>query len=470
MSLSKTAYNQPDRNSFTGSQVSETEINTSYGGNNFLRQYLDINSQMYTSAFLEYNLKFGKDHKLSLGYNGNHNFTISKYRLIQTTKNFNSNSNFILNPFEIDSKLTEDLLDYEISFQESSNANWKSKLEETINSGYANIFFKFSEKFDVNAGLRVEKYDRITKYKEIGNFDQNYKKNTTDDIYFLPSVNAKYSSSESANFRFAASQTYTKPVVMEAFPLQLVNPDGTVFQGNSYLKNSKNSNIDIKYELFPTTKELFAIGLFGKSVKNPIERTFLANSGATITSFKNSESATIYGVEAEFILDLNRISSKLKDFSWGFNTSVMQTEVTVPDFALDPSGTLSPSIETHKKRELQGASKWLINSDLKYQFNLNKNWSNTLSAVYSVFGKRIYSVGTAGIDHIYELPVSKLDIVLASKLSEHIDLKLVADNVLNPKTILELGKNNKDTFIGNSNVIQDYKKGVGFSFNLSYTF
>ena len=470
LSLSKTAYNQPDRNSFTGSQVSETEINTSYGGNNFLRQYLDINSQMYTSAFLEYNLKFGKDHKLSLGYNGNHNFTISKYRLIQTTKNFNSNSNFILNPFEIDSKLTEDLLDYEISFQESSNANWKSKLEETINSGYANIFFKFSEKFDVNAGLRVEKYDRITKYKEIGNFDQNYKKNTTDDIYFLPSVNAKYSSSESANFRFAASQTYTKPVVMEAFPLQLVNPDGTVFQGNSYLKNSKNSNIDIKYELFPTTKELFAIGLFGKSVKNPIERTFLANSGATITSFKNSESATIYGVEAEFILDLNRISSKLKDFSWGFNTSVMQTEVTVPDFALDPSGTLSPSIETHKKRELQGASKWLINSDLKYQFNLNKNWSNTLSAVYSVFGKRIYSVGTAGIDHIYELPVSKLDIVLASKLSEHIDLKLVADNVLNPKTILELGKNNKDTFIGNSNVIQDYKKGVGFSFNLSYTF
>ena len=470
LSLSKTAYNQPDRNSFTGSQVSETEINTSYGGNNFLRQYLDINSQMYTSAFLEYNLKFGKDHKLSLGYNGNHNFTISKYRLIQTTKNFNFNSNFILNPFEIDSKLTEDLLDYEISFQESSNANWKSKLEETINSGYANIFFKFSEKFDVNAGIRVEKYDRITKYKEIGNFDQNYKKNTTDDIYFLPSVNAKYSSSESANFRFAASQTYTKPVVMEAFPLQLVNPDGTVFQGNSYLKNSKNSNIDIKYELFPTTKELFAIGLFGKSVKNPIERTFLANSGATITSFKNSESATIYGVEAEFILDLNRISSKLKDFSWGFNTSVMQTEVTVPDFALDPSGTLSPSIETHKKRELQGASKWLINSDLKYQFNLNKNWSNTLSAVYSVFGKRIYSVGTAGIDHIYELPVSKLDIVLASKLSEHIDLKLVADNVLNPKTILELGKNNKDTFIGNSNVIQDYKKGVGFSFNLSYTF
>ena len=26
---------------------------------------------------------------------------------------------------------------------------------------------------------------------------------------------------------------------MEAFPLQLVNPDGTVFQGNSYLKTVK---------------------------------------------------------------------------------------------------------------------------------------------------------------------------------------------------------------------------------------
>ena len=79
-------------------------------------------------AFFEYNLKFGKDQKLSLGYNGNHNFTTSKYRFIQTSKSRTDyNPNFVINPFELDSQINKDLLDYKISFEESSNANWKSK-------------------------------------------------------------------------------------------------------------------------------------------------------------------------------------------------------------------------------------------------------------------------------------------------------------------------------------------------------
>jgi outer membrane receptor protein involved in Fe transport len=471
VSLAKTAFNQPDRNSYTGSQESETEINMSYGGNNFLRQYLDVKSDLFSSAFVEYNFKFGKDkdNKLSIGYNGNHNFTKSSYRFIVTNKNFDTSSNFTINPFEVDQQIQQDLLDYEISFKESSNANWKAKLEETIQAGYANLFYKVSDKFDVNAGVRIESYDRITKYKEIGSWDQNYKKTTTKEQYVLPSVNAKYSLTEKTNIRLAASQTYTKPVIMESFPIQIVNPDGTVFQGNPNLSNSNNTNIDLKYEVFPTNKELLAVGVFGKNIDNPIEKTFLPNSGATITTFLNSDKAVLYGLEAEFILDLGRLSNSLKAVSWGFNTSIMQTKVTVPNIVDGPNGPTT-SIETHKDRELQGASKWLINSDLKYQFNLNKNWSNTLTAVYSVFGKRIYAIGTAGIDHIYELPVSKLDLVLTSKLSSHIDLKLSADNILNPYNRLELGTKHDALFIENSNTIQDFKKGVGFSFNLSYTF
>jgi outer membrane receptor protein involved in Fe transport len=148
----------------------------------------------------------------------------------------------------------------------------------------------------------------------------------------------------------------------------------------------------------------------------------------------------------------------------------MQTQVTVPNTNVTPTGNIGPSIETHKDRELQGASKWLINSDLKYDFKFTKDWTNTLSVVYSVFGKRIYSIGTAGIDHVYELPVSKLDLVWTSKVNKHIDFKLAADNLLNPYYRLELGNNNKDTFIEQSRRIQDYKRGIGFSLNLSYTF
>lgn len=472
VSLANTKYNQPDRNSYTGTYVSENEILSNYGGNNFLRQFLDIKNDLYSSAFVEYNFAFGKDqqHKLTLGYNGNHNFTQSSYRFITLNKNFSTPSTFTINPFELNNQIETDLMNYEVSYQEASNANWKSKLEETIQAGYAGIFYKISEKFDLNAGMRLESFDRITKYKEIGSWDQAYKKINTNEVYFLPSINAKYGITEKSNLRLAASQTYTKPVIMESFPISIVNPDGTVYQGNPYIKNSTNVNVDLKYELFPTNKEMLAIGIFGKNIDKPIERTFIANPGTTILSFLNSDKALLYGVEAEFIFDLARLSQNLKNLSFAFNTSLMQTKVTVPNQVIGPTGVLANSLETHRDRELQGASKWLINSDIKYQFNLGKEWSNTLTAVYSVFGKRIYSIGTAGIDHIYELPVSKLDLVLLSKITKSIEVKLSADNILNPYNKLELGNNNLDTFIENSAIIQNFKRGVGYSFNLSYSF
>ncbi|UOK43446.1 MULTISPECIES: TonB-dependent receptor [Flavobacterium] len=468
VSLAKTAYDQPDRNSYTGHQLAEDNVLVSYGGNNFLRQYLDVKNDVFSSAFLEYNFKFGKEHKLSVGYNGNTNSTESSYRFIQTISP--NNIIFNLNPFTVNEQIKTDLLNNVISYQESSNANWKAKLEENNNAGYANLFYKFSEKFDVNAGFRAENYDRTTKYKGIGSFDQPYITVNTNKMYFLPSVNAKYGLNENMNLRFAASQTYSKPVILESYPLQLVNPDNTVFQGNPYLVNSDNTNIDLKFEMFPTSKEMFAVGLFGKNIKNPIERSYLTSPGSTITTFLNSENAKLYGLEAEFILDLQRVSSTFKDLSWGFNTSLMHTKVTVSDVVTSPNGNPIVNIETHKDRELQGASKWLINSDLKYQFNMSNTWTNTLSVVYSVFGKRIYSVGTTGLDHIYELPVSRLDLVLNSKLSKHFDLKLSADNILNPQTKFELGRENTSTFNEASYLMRNFKKGVGFSFNLGYTF
>lgn len=471
-SLASTQYSQPDRNSYTGTYVSENQILSSYGGNNFLRQFLELQSDLYSSAFAEYTFAFGKnnENKLTLGYNGNHNFTTSSYRFIVLNKNFTTASNFTVNPFEINNQIATDLLNYEVSYQEASNANWKSKLEETTQAGYTGLYYKFSEKFDINAGVRFEVFDRITKYKEIGSWDQAYKKIKSNELYVLPSVNVKYSVNEKSNLRLAASQTYTKPVIMESFPISIVNPDGTVYQGNPYIENSTNLNMDLKYELFPSSKEMFAVGVFGKQIDKPIERTFIANPGTTILSFLNSDKAILYGLEAEIIFDLGRLSERLKSVSWGFNTSIMQSKVTVPNQVVGPTGNLGISLETHKDRKLQGASDWLINSDLKYQFNLGKDWNNTLTAVYSVFGKRIYSIGTAGIDHIYELPVSKLDLVLTSKLTKKIDLKLAADNILNPYNRLELGNKNTDTFIEDSRIIQDFKKGIGYSFSLSYTF
>ncbi|MEO8516330.1 MAG: carboxypeptidase-like regulatory domain-containing protein [Flavobacterium sp.] len=477
VSYAKTKYAQPDRKSFEGGYTADNNmINTSYGGNNFLRQYLEINGDYFFSSMLEYTLKFGKNEKqnaLNIGYNGNNSAMQSSYRFISTQTNggvfsLNAEAN------SIDTQIQEDLNNGIFSFRESSNASYKVKLAEFVNAGYANLLLKFGEKWEVNGGLRAESTHKETKFRGLGSFDAPFKKRKVDNLYFLPSINVKYAATEKTNVRFAGSKTYTKPVIMESFPLSYINADGTSVQGNALLKNSDNYNGDLKLEIFPSSKEMITLGVFGKYLQNPIERAYIVNATtSTIASYLNSKSANIYGIEAEFILDLERINKNLTNFSFGLNTTVMNSKVKTGPYETqdeDGNATSRESIETHQTRKLQGASNFMVNSDIKYQFDFNKNWSNTISLVYAVFSKRIYAVGTNGQDHTYELPYQQLDFVWGSKLSEHIDLKFSADNILNPERNLEFGNDGKHPILEASQTASGYKKGIGFSLKLGYTF
>lgn len=467
-SYALTKYNQPDRKAFSGIKTDNDGIIASIAGNNFIKQYLEITGNSYFSGLAEYNLKFGADkgHKLTVGYNGNMSDMESSYRFISPTPGPNIDAP--LN--NIDDQLNGYIAGGAFNFRESSNSTYKAILKEGANAGYANLLYKFNDKFELNGGVRFESTNRETKYRNQGSFDEPYVTLNYDKTYFLPSLNAKYSVTEKANVRLAGGITYTKPVIMEAYPIEYINADGTSMKGNPYLVNSDNYNVDLKYEFFPTAKEMFAVGLFSKQMKNPIERTLTANAaGSTIITYLNSDNAVIYGAEIEFIYDLERLTNTFKNFSLGFNTSLMSTKAEVKPFIINPDGSVTQTIETHTSRDLQGASKWLINSDLKYQFDVNKNWSNTLSLVYSVFGKRIYAVGTNGLDHIYELPVSQLDFVWSSKLSQHFDLKFSADNLLDPARKFEIGDNSVTPVVGDP-LTRSYKKSRGFSLSLGYTF
>ena len=471
-SFSKTSYQQPDRKFFTGTLEGD-QIITNYGGNNFLRQYFDIDGTFYFSALAEYGIKFGskeeKQHQLTVGYNGNMSATETSYRFISTS----SSPNFTTTLDNIDTQIRADLASGNVfNFRESSNAQYKSKLSDNVHAGYASVLLHFGEKWEVNGGVRAEQTSRETKYRENGSFNDPFLKINVDKTFILPSASVKYSVTEDANLRMAVGQTYTKAVLIEMLPLTYINADGTATTGNPFLVNSDNFNFDLKYELFPTATETFSVGVFGKKINNAIERTFGANAGGFITTFANTGDAKLYGIEADFILDLGRINDGLSKFAWGFNTSVMQTNVKVNKYFMSSAGVMAESGETHRDRDLQGASKWLINSDLKYQFDFSEKWTNTISAVYSVFGKRIFSVGTNGMDHLYEMPVNRLDLVWGSKVSDHFDFKLSAHNILNPKVKFEMGEHvgAGSTFTEDSRTYTDYKRGVGFSLGLNYTF
>ena len=467
-SFVKTSFQQPDRKFIVGNRINQTDISTTYGGNNLNRQYLNVKGNYYVSGLLEYNWAIfetekGKTNKLSLGYNTFRNDLSSTYRfisgrpLVGTTTTLNTNLN------TIDTQISSDIANGLLNYTEETNAEYKVKMNQFVNAGYANLFWNFGESLEVNAGVRFENSDRIIKYRPISaSIDDAYSKLKDQELYVLPSLNAKYSLNEKNNLRFATSKTITRPVTMEVLPITYINADGTAIIGNSNLKDSENLNVDIKYELFPNSKEMIVVGLFGKSINNPIERIFLPTSGGQTSAFQNSEKATLFGAELEFLLQLSRISETLSDFSFGFNTSVMKTKVTV-DLSQN-------QIENSPSRKLQGASDWLINSDLKYDFEFNKTMKNSITLVYGVYGDRIFAVGTAGLDHVYEKSFSKLDLVWTSKLSKNIDAKFSADNLLNPAYQLEMGNESTVNITETSLLQKEYKRGVGLSLSLSYTF
>jgi outer membrane receptor protein involved in Fe transport len=126
--------------------------------------------------------------------------------------------------------------------------------------------------------------------------------------------------------------------------------------------------------------------------------------------------------------------------------------------------------DTFEKRKLQGASDWLVNSDIKYEFNSGDTWKNTASLVYSVYGERIFAVGIAGYDHIYEKPFHKLDLVWSSVINKKWNFKFSVDNILDPIYKRELGTNNKISIDEASYLLQSYQRGIGFSTNLTYSF
>ena len=469
IAYTKTFYEQPDRKSFLGLKINDEKTLINFSNNNIFRQFLDIDSKYHIAGLGEYSWKFGrediaKSHKLSVGYNGYMNKLETSFRfLVSRTLPSSTSSQVLANTNTPDEALKNAINNGDFIYNEGSRPNYKVKLDEAINAGYADLLLKLSEKVELNLGVRAERSKRIISFKNQGSFEDSFIMKTKTKLDVLPAFNLKYKMNENANLRFAASKTITRPVLFEALPIEFPNLDGTVEQGNFDVLNSDNYNFDLKYEIFPTSKEFIAVTAFSKYLLNPIERIFLqtAGSGGQITSYDNSKKAVLFGAELEFLVQMSRISPVLDKFSLGFNTSLMYSKVNIKE---------NNTLENNPTRDLQGASPWLINTDLKYDFDLSKTWKNSLTLVYNVYGKRIFAVGTNGLDNYYEMPFNKLDFIWSSKLTNNWDLKLGIDNILNPIYQVKVGENSKINIVENDLTVKSFKRGTGFSFNLSYTF
>lgn len=481
-------FSQPDRKimegnlkNSNGGNLPSGEIELRYGGNNLVRQYLDVNSKFYTSGFAEYAISLGEkgDRKeyplqISLGYNGFADVRKTSYRFIygRPKSGDTSHNTATVNIDSPDQTFNNSISNGYLHYEEGSDTSqYLNNMYQFVNGGYANINYKPNDTWDILLGGRFENDRSIIRYyKSSENHPENLVKERN---LFLPSLAIKKAVNSKNNLRFSFSKTVTRPILIETMPLSYINPDNTTVYGNKDIKSSDNYNFDLKWEYYPSSKELFSANIFAKKLENPIERSLLPSGNATgvTETFFNAKSANLFGVELEAIFSLGRIAEGLQNFTLGTNATFMHSDVERSPEQLKTELLNGMTSDQLRKRTLQGASPFTINADLKYEIKDKNNFPTTLSLIYNVSGKKIYAVGGSGTDNFMELPFSQLDFVFQKQFNKNWNLKFNVRNILNSQYRLELGDKSYVPLNSYTNLkYKDFYKGVDFSATVGYTF
>jgi outer membrane receptor protein involved in Fe transport len=277
----------------------------------------------------------------------------------------------------------------------------------------------------LNTGLRTE-YNVFN----IGTADFSGQKLNVkrDYLDLLPSLNLTYAATEKTKWRTSLSKTLARPEFREVANFAYYDfVRNAQILGNKNIEKSDIYNVDFKWELYPKSGEIFAVGVFGKKFIKPIEQIVADGSvpsNLTLT-YANPPSAIVYGLEMEF---RKAINSWIDLYS---NIALIQSEVEFQGV----------------KRQLQGQSNYALNGGL----NFHKE-NNTINITYNRVGDRIASVGFQGYPDIFENSRDVLDIVYLRKFSKG-EIKLAISDILAQPTTLyqnpsrELIKTNNETTV-----------------------
>ena len=455
--------NEPDRRTLELLDLGQIGAFRLYDTQNFNeRYYSDLTEKGWSAkAMITYTLENDEnlDRKIEFGYNGN-----------MTKRDFNA---LIFGHKKLGGMYLEDLdiedmdaiygkesfekggFELETGRGSSFDPYWY-KGEKNIHSAVVAGTYQFNSALTAILGVRYDNvFQNMIYNTNMSNSDvdgpSEIKKN-----YVLPSLNLKYALSEKSNLRAASSMSYTLPQFIETAYFKNTFSTGSVI-GNKDLIPVENLNFDLKWELFPSAGELISVGAFYKQLKNPIARVESSNN--VMTFFNVGSSAQVAGAELELKKNIIKSSSTYGEnilsaganVSYLYSTQKLQNEKAI-------------FTKLNGESKLQGASPLLVNADISYLLN-GSSWKWTSTAVVNYFSDRVFAIGTNGFENVIEKGVPTVDFISSLNLKSKWDVNLKARNIFNPAVELE-----RESELGNTTVLQSFKRGVDVSLGLSYKF
>lgn len=335
-------------------------------------------------------------------------------------------------------------------FREGSNARDSYQANNLLMAGYVYGEIPIS-KLLLTGGIRVE--HNILELTGTSSVKQPI-------TSVLPSLNFSYTINDKNLLRLAYSRTVNRPEFREIAPFNFYNfqLDADV-SGNELLTTATIDNFDLRYELYPEKGETVSLGLFYKNFDKPIENSLLVRTQQRAFTFKNANSAMVYGAEVEIRKSMKNIFKEgfFSDLALNVNASYIFSEVDL--------GAASNDI--FSVRPLQGQSPYVINAALGYD-NKDNGWSSNI--IFNRFGDRIFSVGDQIFPAIFEVARNQLDFTIAKSFKK-MSLKLGISNLLDDKFRFYQDTNSDNKIELNNNLdVPLFVHRTGTLYNLTVTY
>ncbi len=343
--------------------------------------------------------------------------------------------------------------DNKFGFNELSGDQYRYIANTILNAGFIQLENQFGEKLKAAYGVRFENYDQV-----IGSLRQSDRRHFHSEVLdWLPGVNLTYKLNPKTNIRLSGSQTVIRPEFRELSDFAFYDFDlNATVSGNKTLERTKVSNLDLRYEIYPRSGELFTLGVFYKDFQKPIELFFNQSGAGSSSTFNylNADEAYSFGAELEMRKRLD-FADALRNFTFQTNISYIYNRVTRNDANLD--------------RPMQGQSPYVVNAGLQY--DVEKLGINT-TLLFNMIGDRIFYVGGNDFPPVTEQHRPLLDFQIAKKiLKEEGEIKFNISDILNQAANFYLDVNNNRKFESGTDVLAIKRKygstvGISFSYNL----
>lgn len=276
-------------------------------------------------------------------------------------------------------------------------------------------------------------------------------------VDLLPAANVVVKTTPRSNLRLSVAKTLARPQLRELSPFlyQEGGYTGREVLGEITLDRTSVVNGDLRFELFPTAGEVAAISTFYKHFDAPIEE-YMEPVGRGRLSYQNAKAGRVLGVELELRKNLGFIAPYLKDLTALANVTLVHSQVE-----LNPTTSRGLKIQSSLTHPLQGQSPYVVNAGLDYN---NESSGTSARILYNVFGVRLRTVGNQMPD-VYEQPRHQLDVTVAQRFGEHVELKLAGENLIDaPLRITQGDENDEDNILG------QYKVGATVTLSASLTY